>query len=467
MWENETIVLITSMKKRILGDREKIRFGKISADTAVPPFIKNLFKRRVENFITKESPLSVQATPHFDLNPDDLKTLRSRFLDVLREAASFHKKEVEEILREALVLRLDYLIKPKGTMRRLLFDQKETVDFAYMENVLKPFSKILPYTEELLKECKRLGKTSLEVDEYGTVATDLFHRLMEEEPVKVILRDFSILMEFLSEARGEEITRVEGSMVEEFLADRNGWGFRRALEVEIKLGKKDFDVVELEMTLRRYLELKEEFSRQEAKREYVSEEEGDIKKKVDIEIDRQILAEEEKKEVEEESWQEIDEPEEIDEKTWDLEEVLTEESLPDMEGEEEESKDRVKEKTKPKPMRIIRRERKEESVEEEIGKEEKEFVESLETDVGESHLKTYIDGKTESVFIKKLFGGDKEAYKNLVDKLEEAESWRVAKILIDNELFKRDVDPFSREAIKLVDTVYTRYYPEEGVGGKK
>ena len=55
----------------------------------------------------------------------------------------------------------------------------------------------------------------------------------------------------------------------------------------------------------------------------------------------------------------------------------------------------------------------------------------------------------------------------MVNKLEEAESWRVAKILIDNELFKRDVDPFSREAIKLVDTVYTHYYPEEGVGGKK
>jgi hypothetical protein len=51
-------------------------------------------------------------------------------------------------------------------------------------------------------------------------------------------------------------------------------------------------------------------------------------------------------------------------------------------------------------------------------------------------------------------------------KLDLAESWRAAKVLIDNELYKRDVDPFSREAIKLVDMVYSRYYPEEGVGGK-
>ena len=137
-----------------------------------------------------------------------------------------------------------------------------------------------------------------------------------------------------------------------------------------------------------------------------------------------------------------------------------------MEVEEEELKVRDKEKAKPKPMRIIRREKKEEDTEE-AEKEEKVLAESLEPSNAKSGLKTYIDDKTESVFVKKLFGGDKDAYNNLVDKLEEAESWRVAKILIDNELFKRDVDPFSREAIKLVDTIYTRYYPEEGVGGKK
>jgi hypothetical protein len=78
-----------------------------------------------------------------------------------------------------------------------------------------------------------------------------------------------------------------------------------------------------------------------------------------------------------------------------------------------------------------------------------------------------IDEKTEKVFIKKLFGGDGDAYGKLIQKLDESESWRVAKILIDNELFKRDVDPFSREAIKLVDLIYSRYYPEEGVGGGK
>jgi hypothetical protein len=63
------------------------------------------------------------------------------------------------------------------------------------------------------------------------------------------------------ETKGEEVERVEGPVVQEFLADRNVWGFRRAIEVEIKLGKDDFNTGDLEITLRRYQELKAEFSK--------------------------------------------------------------------------------------------------------------------------------------------------------------------------------------------------------------
>jgi len=106
-------------------------------------------------------------------------------------------------------------------------------------------------------------------------------------------------------------------------------------------------------------------------------------------------------------------------------------------------------------MRIIRREAKEEQQTEEVA--EKKNV----------SIRDFLDKKSEKNFVKKLFGGNQEAFDKLIERLDEAESWRVAKILIDNELFKRDVDPFSREAIKLVDMVYGLYYPEEGIGGTK
>lgn len=478
MWENETIVLVVSFKKRILSGREKVRFGKISADSAIPPFIKILFQKRVEKYLITESPFSIQPTQHFDLRQEDLENLKGRFLDVLREVACFHEDEVESILRDALILRLDYLVKPVDTMRKIIFDEKPAIGIREMEEKLDPFSKLLPYAEQLMSECRRLSYKTIEHDEYGSIMSDVLQKATLDNSIKTVLRDFSVTTDFLSETKGEELTRIEGEVLQEFLADRNLWGFRRALDVEIKLGKEDFDAAELEMTLKRYQELREAFIKNGAAYSKTEPEEKFVIKEVK-KSEPEVAVEEKATEQSPDSFEtltltddknfELPESKRVEkQEVWDLDEVLTQES-PILELDEIKEKPAIEEKSKtPKGMRIIRREQKEEALEDEIASLESELIsEKPELISKRSGLKNLIDEKTEKVFIKKLFDGDASSYEKLLDKLNEAESWRVAKILIDNELFKRDVDPFSREAIKLVDLIYSRYYPEEGIGGGK
>jgi len=484
MWENETVVLITSLKKRLLGSSNKARYSQISGDNAIPPFIKTLFQKRVEEYLVQENPFTVNATPHFELTRSDLESMRGRFLDVLREAAVFPKDEVEEILRTALVLRLDYVVKPADTMRRLFFEKNRSIELASMQAMLEPFSKLLPYADQLVKECRRLSYTELEADEYNRMIVDLLQQATQPDPVKIVLRDFSVLTDYLSETKGEEMSRVEGRIIGEFLADRNLWGFRRALDVELKLGKKDFTAADLEMTLKRYIELKAEFSREA---EPAPEPSGRKKEKP---VQEMIPA-----------LEEIPGLKEADD-GWDLQDVLSGEPLtliteektepepePDIDldlkpvaagpaakepeparREEPDKPARTPESKKAKDesksqMRIIRRDQKEEVIRKKDMLAEEPAPQSRKS-IEASGLRSLIDEKSEKVFIKKLFNGEKGSYEKLLLQLEEAESWRVAKILIDNELFKRDVDPFSREAIKLVDLVYGRFYPEEGVGGR-
>jgi len=517
MWENETIVLITSLKKRLLAGKNSVRFSKISADTALPPFIKAIFQNQVEAFIQNETPIVIQATPHFDLSENDMAHIKDRFIQVFREAASFSNQEVEEVLRLALILRMDYLVKPVDTMRRLLFNGKTNIQFDKMNEKLSPFFKILPYAEKLIEECQRLSYDSIESDEYTNLMDEMLHRLTDKEPVKLAISDFSVLIDFVSETKGEDVTLIEGRVVQEFMADRNLWGFRRAVDVEMKLGKTDFNLVDLEMTLKRYLELKEEFSksdesesgkttRTEAKTEPLDEmtlqEEAEevpeeIKEEADDEKEGINLDGLELEEVGDDSFDLDDivsseseapvtedvriKPPESDKNkeddTWDLDDVLSSDSLIEEETtiSSQEAPEAPKPETKKgksseeepvskpkKQMRIIRRDQNQSN---EMADDKMKDLDgpSMTAMTG---LRQMIDEKTEKVFVKKLFGNDQEAYNHLMNKLEESESWRVAKILIDNELFKRDVDPFSREAIKLVDLVYSRYYPEEGVGGK-
>jgi hypothetical protein len=473
MWENETVVLVGSFKKRILAGKEKVRFGRISADNAIPPFIKILFQKRVEKYLVTESPFSVQPTQHFDLRPEDLDNLKGRFLEVLREVASFREDEVETILREALILRLDYLVKPIDTMRKILFEDQPSVSFRGIEEKLEPFLKLLPYAEQLVAECRRLGYKSIEQDEYGNMILDVVQKITKDNPMKIVLHDFSVTTDFLSETKGEEIVSVEGEILQEFLADRNLWGFRRALDVEMKLGKEDFDTAELEMTLKRYQELKEAFLKNgtplkiEAKELFVHKEAK--KSESEIEVIEPLVGQESEAF---ESLSLIDEKTDdtkpaLKEDSWDIEEVMNRQTpvldLEDVKEKAAKPDDKLK---TPKSMRIIRREQKEEEFEDEVIPLEKDtFYEKPVLPKKRMGLKNLIDEKAEKVFIKKLFDGDASSYEKLLEKLDEAESWRVAKILIDNELFKRDVDPFSREAIKLVDLIYSRYYPEEGIGG--
>lgn len=461
MWENETVVLVTSLKKRILGNEDRVRYSRISSDDAIPSFIKSVFAERVNQYIADENPISIQVTRHFDLQSEEIDPIREQLLDVMREASSFNEKEVEELLREALVLRLSYLIKPFDTMRRLVFEKGNEISIDQIEERIRGFKKILSYADRLLEKCRKGAKGKLTKEGYNRLITSLHHELFLEDPVQKVLNDFAVLTDFLSETKGEEVSRVEGSMMQNFLADRDLWGFRQAIGVEIKLGRDDFDAAGLEVTLKRYLELKDEFSRPETV--------GDREQESDVTTDKKGGEEQGRGQEVEDTGTPISLEESILKNGWELDFNKSDEEEPEQEKDAIEPAVSVEEKKEEKE----KAEAMEETIRPEPDKAEPVFKETesddwdSSTDVVTQSIRDLIDEKMGKVFVKKLFDGEKEPYEDLLDRLEEAESWRVAKILIDNELFKRDVDPFSREAIKLVDLVYGQFYPEEGAGGKQ
>ncbi len=463
MWEEETVVLITTLTKRLLDDKEEVKYRKIVEDKDLPKHIKKFFKNRVKRYFQEETPLEFKSTPHFKLNTDNIKEYKDKLITIFWEGAIFPKEEVEEILKEALTIRLNYLIKPIDTIRRLLFGDRDNISLDEMDQILTSFKTILPYAEIIIKECGRQGKSLVDKNIFSNIATEQLQNVYKDDTVKTVLRDFSVLTDFLSEIKGEEINYVEGKALQEFFADRNLWGFRRALDVEMKIDGKVFSADNLEIVIKRYIELKNEFEVSHALD--TQEEELPLKEEDEKENIQQKTVEEEDKTnipIEEEILEDIQRNNSTTETlNWELEEI-TEKSKNQAKGEKEKVDTTKKERKKNKHMRIIRRdEDSERGEEEDKEKGVKKEIEKL--DLG---LRDLIDTKMERGFIKKLFDNNSKAYEDVIEKLNKVESWREAKVLIDNELFKRDVDPFSREAIKLVDLVYGIFYPEEGVGGK-
>ncbi len=454
MWEDQIADIVDSLKKKLLDKNEQVKYRKIVEEKELPQYIRSLFKNKVKYFFQKESPLEFKSTPHFKLNSDDIKEYRDKLVNIFWEGAIFSRTEVEDILKEALILRLNYLVKPIDTIRRMLFDDRDNISLENMDQMLTSFKSILPYAEIIIRECSKQGKSMVDKNIFSNIATEQLQNIFKENVVDKVLKDFSVFIEFLSATKGEKIEDIDGKTLQEFFADRNLWGFRRALEVEMKINGNVFSAENLKVVLKRYMELKNEFE--------TSGEEKELQEK-----EPSLTAEEEKQELdteEEIQKEEMEQEEKISETLdWELDED-TEESIEEKQEETKEEKEaKPKEKKKNKSMRIIRRDDDSKRDTDEENVEEKLERETEELDLG---LRDLIDPKMEKSFIKKLFDNNSKTYENLIEKLNKAESWREAKVLIDNELFKRDIDPFSREAIKLVDLVYGVFYPEEGVGGK-
>ena len=53
---------------------------------------------------------------------------------------------------------------------------------------------------------------------------------------------------------------------------------------------------------------------------------------------------------------------------------------------------------------------------------------------------------------------DLETYLAFIEQIEEMQTWKEAKTFLNRELQQRKVNPYSKEAVRLSDVVFSRYF---------
>lgn len=69
-----------------------------------------------------------------------------------------------------------------------------------------------------------------------------------------------------------------------------------------------------------------------------------------------------------------------------------------------------------------------------------------------------MEKKDYKALLKKLFKKDEKAFVHFINRVDKEDQWRKAKQIIDLELEKRNLDKFSREALKLGNIVFSKYF---------
>ena len=69
-----------------------------------------------------------------------------------------------------------------------------------------------------------------------------------------------------------------------------------------------------------------------------------------------------------------------------------------------------------------------------------------------------IEKKDKKTFVRKIFRKNEIAFKDFLVRVDKVSKWRDAKQLIDWEMEKRQVDPYSKEAVRLGDLVFAKFF---------
>ena len=78
---------------------------------------------------------------------------------------------------------------------------------------------------------------------------------------------------------------------------------------------------------------------------------------------------------------------------------------------------------------------------------------------GAIDLRALIDDKKRKKFLKRIFKKDEAHFNTTIDTLNAMTSWKEASVFIDEIFIMNDVDPFSKEAIRFTDLIYSRFFP--------
>lgn len=73
-------------------------------------------------------------------------------------------------------------------------------------------------------------------------------------------------------------------------------------------------------------------------------------------------------------------------------------------------------------------------------------------------LRNIIDKRSQNMFVNKIFGKDESAYFKFLDHIDKKDSWKEAKAILDLELQFRKLGLFSREATKLSDMIFAKFF---------
>lgn len=434
--EIEKRQLSATVQERLIGNKNSIRYKEL-LDQKIPNFLRNYLQNSVQKIIHTEEPIQFNNSKRFDFEYEKISKAKNELFKAFEEAIIFTREELTEIIDRTIELQFDLLVKPAGTLYNIFYRQKS-------DRIQNDILKILAGLNDSRIYFKALKKNIEEYDQYHIVNENFQNILDKTEKdvyqksfITAFLSDVNAYSNFLNLILGVEKSKIDIQVLKLLLSERK---FKQYLPHLAKFDDNNCDVDGIASIFLKYVSSRS--NRQDADcSKFISEEIAKLidktnsKSKTEISIEKSSERQQKKMDHGSEKIVQEDETKRIPKKS-------------DSKGAAIPKKEKAKKFPRvtnswkdPLDM-IIERSKIEEQPKGPL-----------------ISLKEMIDDKSERFIMKRIFCNDVHEYHGVIRKLELIDNWKDAKKIIDSELYARSIKPFSREALKLSDLVFNRYFP--------
>jgi hypothetical protein len=485
--------LCSDLKKRLSADQEQLIVAKL-IQLDLPKFFKYYLKIQIKKIYLSENPISIVNNERYYLNTREVKEALANVEIVLQNAMILSAKDLSEVIEKTVSLEFDFLIKPRQTLQQIFFKNKASCSLeSFLQGILS-FDDDRPYIRYMMKLAKEMDTKILTPDTFARLAFKAEEAVYGKNAATTFLDDLAALTEFIKLVRGPQATKMAIKLIVLMLQERNLNAFIKKFKTVYKTEHK----TELELSeIKAIFEKKVTSHSQTPEKNTGNGKSGDEAvtdlKKVATKIE--VPKPEPSKIFEAPAFHlnNLKSEFEIAFGAEDLEEKIFSKAAKIANTKANRGENWVVYGTQ--KSNIIARDtigkiEKKEPESSQISKPSVNYQQSESSD-SPSNLKSnerwdgledlgfrfdsadnnhknalpdlvsLIDVKSRKLFVRNIFHKDENAYDKFIIELQALKTWREAKIRIDQELAKRKNDPFSREAIRLGDIVFSRYFPKK------
>lgn len=426
--DNEKQLLAAAVRERLIGNRNYILYKDLF-DKKLPAFLKNYLQNSVQKFIYTEEPLQFNSSKRYDFEDEKINRLKNELIKAFEEATVFSFDELTNIINHTVALQYDFLVRPSATLLNIFYRNKSEQTKTDILRVLEALDDERIYIKTLIRNIKEFEQYHIVEDNFKNLLAKTEEETYSQNFMRSFLSDVSAFANFLELLYGAEDKKLSVDHVKLLLVQRD---LRPYLSSFDQYNGNKVDLDDIASMLIDY------FVNKKIKRA------KEFDSAVD-EIERFItesLGEER-----------IDELPAAPTATYETE---IERSFSDTaSGTTESVPARPREGKKKKHPKITH-----------TWKDPLDMI--IERSKIEAQPKgplvsllSLIDLKDEKFIKKRIFGDDDSAYQEFIRRLDGLDNWKEAKKYIENEFLARGIDSFSKEALRITDLVFERYFSKK------